>query len=150
MKCPKCGSTQLKVEVSFAGQVACKFDESGNFELLDDVALDSSWDDASRCECIACHWSGEVQYAKSGEISTLDQGERLGGLRSYSRPITSEELSDLKQLLSSQRCPPLWRDKIEKLISEIERLNAFLETIMRVTNQATSGGDPSNSDTVVK
>ena len=139
MKCPKCGSTKLKVEVSFAGEVVGKFDESGNFELMDDLDLDSIWNDASRCECIKCHWVGKVQNARSGRTDVLDQGERLGGLKAYRDPISAEELRELEQLLDSQRCPPLWRDNFEKLIAEIKRLNAFPETMTQSTDHAASG-----------
>lgn len=149
MKCPKCGSTKLQVEVSFAGQVACNFDESDNFELIDDLALDSSWNDASRCECIECHWVVKLQNARLGSIDALNQSERGGGLQTYRGPVSAEQLRELEQLLDSQRCPPLWREKIEKLIAEINRLNAFLETITRITDHAASGRDSSSTDTIV-
>jgi hypothetical protein len=35
VKCPICESTELRVEVRFAGQVACKFVEGDNFELIE-------------------------------------------------------------------------------------------------------------------
>lgn len=149
MKCPQCGSAELRVEVSFAGQVACKFADGGDFKLLDNVALDSSWNDASPCECMSCQWVGTLQNAQVGKIGALTQSEKPGNLETYREPVSTEELQEMERLLDLQRCPPLWREKIEILIAEVKRQNAFLETITRLTDQAASGPNSSSTDTVV-
>lgn len=149
MKCPNCGSTELRVEVSFAGQVACKFVEGDNFELIENVALDSHWDDHSCCECMDCLWVGTVQIARDGRTEKLKKNLSLKKNSVFINPMSNEEFEELKRLLETQSCPPLWREYIERLISEVERLNAFLEMISRLTNSKTEIGIESSEDTIV-
>ena len=149
MKCPNCGSTELRVEVRFAGQVACKFVEGDNFELIENVALDSNWDDHSCCECMDCLWVGTVQTARDGRTGKLKQSSSREKKPAFLNPISNAELRELKRLLETQSCPPLWREYIERLISEVERLNAFLEMISRLTNSKSETGIVSSEDSVV-
>ena len=149
MKCPNCGSTELRVEVRFAGQVACKFVEGDNFELIENVALDSNWDDHSCCECMDCLWVGTVQIARDGRTGQLKENSSLEKNPAFLNPISNEELGELKRLLETRSCPRLWRDYIERLISEVDRLNAFLEMISRLTDSKPGTEIASSEDTVV-
>ena len=149
MKCPNCGSTELRVEVRFAGQVACKFVEGDNFELIENVALDSNWDDHSCCECMDCLWVGTVQIARDSRTGKLKEISSFEKKPAFLNPMSNEELGELKRLLETQRCPPLWREQIKRLISEVERLNAFLKMISRLTNSNPETGIVSSEDTVV-
>lgn len=58
MKCPRCGSSMLRIEVVFTGFVSCAFTGEQEFELIDTLDLDSNWDDTSPCECLGCDWKG--------------------------------------------------------------------------------------------
>ena len=149
MKCPICESTELRVEVRLAGQVACKFVEGDNFELVEKIVLDSNWDDHSCCECTDCLWVGTVQIARDGRDGRLKENSSFEKKASFLNPISNEELEDLKRLLETRSCHPLWRKDIERLISEVERLNAFLDTIFRVTNSNPETGIVSSEDTVI-
>lgn len=144
VKCPKCGSPELKIEFQFAGQVACKFVDEDNFELIDNVAIDSKWDDDSPCECLSCQWNGTVHDAKMYRVDSKSDKTSRKARRSFSRPMTVEELTTLKTLLKTNHCPGPWRQRIEQLIAEVERLNSFVETLSRISEQ-----DDSNGDTVV-
>ena len=149
MQCPNCGSTELKVEVRFAGQVACKFVEGDKFELIENVALDSNWDDHSCCECMDCLWVGTVQIARDRRTEELKVNSSSVKKPAFLNPISNEELGELKRLLVTQSCPPLWREHIERLISEVDRLNAFLEMISHLTNSKPETGMASSEDTIV-
>lgn len=143
MKCPECGSPSLNVEVQFAGKVACRFADSDNFEVIDDVELDSNWDDKSLCECLVCRWRGTVYAARLGD-SQRPHGEDFSGKpQGHSTPMTEQDLLKLRELLKTQPCPAAWRERIERLISEVDRLNSLLETIGRLSEHdpGSSSGD---------
>jgi len=149
VKCPNCGSKELTVEISFAGQVACKFMEGDNFELIENVALESNWDDHSSCECMNCLWVGTVEIARDGQTEKLEEIPSLEKKPAFLNPISKEEIQELKRLLNSQRCPSLWCEYIDRLISEVERLNKFIEMISHLTHTNPEVGMASSEDTVV-
>ena len=149
MKCPKCGSAELRVEVRFVGQVACQFVEGDNFELIENVALDSNWDDHSCCECMDCLWVGTVQIARNGRAGQWKENSPLEKKPALLNPRSTQELGELKRLLETQSCPSLWRESIERLISEVERLNAFSEMISHLPHSKPETGIVSGEDTVV-
>lgn len=63
MKCPVCGSSYLRISVTFTGTVDCDFGREGGFRLVDPVMLDSSLDESSECCCLQCHWEGTARDA---------------------------------------------------------------------------------------
>jgi hypothetical protein len=96
-----------------------------------------------------CLWVGTVQIARDGRNGQLKENSSFEKKASFLNPISNEELEDLKRLLETRSCHPLWRKDIERLISEVERLNAFLDTIFRVTNSNPETGIVSSEDTVI-
>ena len=155
MKCPRCESRYLAIDIVFAGKVSCKFlekDDLEEFELLDTLSMNSQWDDHSECSCLSCEWQGKVQDARSqsgsGTPSTHD------GLPFVAAPscttveaATSLQLQQLRDEIRTKGCDSHWRTHIENLIAEVERLDALLEAMMRVSEK--DKRDNSGQDTVV-
>jgi len=65
MKCPQCGSRELKIDVTFTGWVSCTFDEDGDFEVDDSESHDSEWDSKSGVHCYNCQHDCTVKEAEA-------------------------------------------------------------------------------------
>ena len=151
MRCPGCGSHRLRVAVAFKGMVACAFRTSDDFELLNDVELDSRWDDAAQCECLKCAWTGEVGDAvravASGRSRSASSSTRES-LASRSTPLSAADLQRISGRLDVGFYDPAWADDIRRLVAEVDRLNSLLDLVSRVSK--TSGQSRrGNDDTVV-
>jgi hypothetical protein len=138
MKCPSCGSRQLNVAVAFTGNVSCAFRGRDEFEIVDEVALDSHWDDRSPCSCVRCSWSGEVSEAR-GRLKT----SKPAPVAVRKAGISPRDLEALKERVRSGECPPRWVIQINRLIAEVERLAELAEMLASVSpdKHAPSSGD---------
>lgn len=154
MQCPQCGSRSLRVEVAFSGLVTCRFLENDEFELIEPVALDSSWNDRSRCLCVRCPWRGVVADARhsrdvvppeqsvAGPVET-NAAEPLATGAGQSIAVESRirTLADVKEHLKLRCEDPVSRECVEYLVSEVERLGALLENVQRVAEKEKSSQD---------
>lgn len=137
MKCPNCQSPLLEINVSFTGNVACRFSEGQKFQLLEKVALKSEFAENAGCRCLVCNWEGRVADARTAADSTSRRSS--GPAR---EPLTPREFEHIRQ--ESDSLSPRSRAIVRRLISEVERLNSLLDTVTRL-----SGGRQSDDDTVV-
>lgn len=147
MRCPHCSGNDLKIEISFSGPIACKFNDENDveFELMDHVSLDSHWNDESQCECLNCNWIGAVRDANSSPAGELDADATAsvsGGALGW---MTVEDQQELKHLLVTEECSPALRKHVEKLMHEVERLCSVLETMLRLQKKLSASDD----DTIV-
>ena len=153
MKCPRCESASLRVEIRFNGSVSCFFFSDDEFEVTDTVAMSSEWDEKSRCECTECAWAGHVAQALSRpgwSASTHSQsnGELTASDRSsVGTKSRVRNLKDVEERLQSHPCDPQVRECLEFLSAEIQRLQSMLELVKRANAKDQDGGSP--HDTVV-
>ena len=138
MNCPKCASRFLRVEMAFTGQVSCAFSNGGEFEVIDRVALDSEWDDRSPCECLLCAWRGPLGEARRKKRSPPQSKPARKG-NPLSAMMSAEEIQAVRDQLKIGHCHPIWRAHLERLLEEVERLNALLDTITRVNAHENDG-----------
>ena len=144
MRCPLCFSNDLKIEVSFSGPVACKFKDENDveFELMEQVMLDSHWSDESQCACLNCNWIGMVCDAGSSpvDVSNTDAlASESGGAIGW---FSAEDQQELKHLLETEECPLALRKHVKKLMSEVGRLSSLLDNMSRIQEKSsTSDGD---------
>ncbi len=140
--CPECSSSELKIDVSFTGQVACRFGTDGEFELIDRVALDSQWHDESMCECLSCNWNGTVGNTRPQSAPEQCVGVAIAESDDSVGALTAGEMQELMSLMEAEACSPALRKQVERLAGEVERLGSLLDTMMRITgNSAASDGD---------
>lgn len=134
MHCPKCRNSALRVAVAFTGDVYCDFSADGDFRLIDEVALDSSFSDDGDCCCPECGWEGRVRDARA-PVANPPQS-------SSPTPLSSEQLARLRAKISMFQGES--RRVAETLFAEVQRLNVLLDTVSRF------GGKPnSTSDTAI-
>lgn len=149
MRCPHCGAARLRVEVAFSGKVPCSFGGEGEFELLDSVAFDSEWHDHSECECLECGWMGQVGEAQSGRKPPVVVPTQTDDPAPYAGPLTEADLQQIRQQLAVGYCNPIWRRHIERLLGEVQRLSALLDSIARLSGNPSVGKRKSDDDTTV-
>ena len=135
MRCPACGSTKLRIEVVFAGELAFEFHEGEVLRVLEEPALESRWDDVSPCRCPACGWSGAVQDLQP--IETL--GAHRGRL----------ELHELECDLAAGRCPPPLARVVGPLLESVRRMQVQLQDLESLERGHHSLRDAGLDDTVV-
>ncbi|MFQ5731413.1 MAG: hypothetical protein ACE5KM_05595 [Planctomycetaceae bacterium] len=128
MQCPECQGALLKVNVTFAGEVACQFSEPQHFHILETVALQSEFDDEAGCRCMSCSWVGRV-----GETGRVPVGHRIRQSPATSMacaPLSPEELDAISEEIQS--FGPVTKQIAERLVEEVLRLNSLLETVARL------------------
>ncbi len=128
MKCPRCRSRELQVEVAFVGEVSCSFKDSVEFDIIEPVALDSEWSDDSKCRCVACGWVGLVTEAQSSP--------------KLCKPVKTESfLSDPDKVETIarrlDRLPPSWGQAVQHLLDEVHRLDQMLQMAVRANGSGT-------------
>lgn len=138
MRCPVCRSTKLKIGVVFAGEVACEFRDGAVVEVLENAAIDSYWDEQSRCRCAACGWSGSVREA----------GQR-GPVPAQADSLTSSELAAIERDLAADRCPPALKPHVERLLEAIGRLKIEAHILERVQRAQQKSGPVADGDTAI-
>ena len=138
MKCPRCQSPLLKIDVSFTGNVACKFSEGQKFQLLEKVALRSEFAEDAGCRCLKCHWQGRVADARANSPRTQHKVHQAS-----QDPLTAEELRKIED--SAESLSPRSRAIVQRLIDEVERLNSLLDAVTRVSTRRRGSDD----DTVI-
>lgn len=75
-KCPKCGSTDLKVLVDVWAKLK-QDDDEDNFET--EIVGDQGWDSESAMHCRCCEYqsrSGDFKYEKADEIYIIDSKDK--------------------------------------------------------------------------
>lgn len=144
MKCPRCSRSQLKISVAFAGEVACSFSSEDSFEIVEPVAMDSSWDDSSQCLCLFCSWSGSVAEARRVAQPARKKAENKSSTASKSSLTKEEKTTYIKKHL--HKCPKPWRGYLTHTIGEIERL----QRLILVLERAADDRGAANDDTVIR
>jgi len=146
MRCPKCRSRMLNVAVCFTGEVSCRFSGDGEFQLLDQVALDSEFAEDADCSCMTCGWTGTVAEARPGAPTGGARHEQDTKNRAVaSEPLTEENLARFSACLDD--LSPKAAGMVKQLIAEVRRLNALLEMVMRFSASRRSSAD--DDDTVI-
>jgi hypothetical protein len=135
MRCPACGSTKLRIEVVFAGELAFEFRNGEAIRLLEEPALDSRWEDVSPCRCSACAWSGTVGDLRRRAAMTAQPG----GL----------ELHELERDLAEGDCPPRLRRPLGRLLESVRRMRVHLQVLETLERSLESPGRAGLDDTVV-
>lgn len=131
MRCPACGSTKLRIGVVFSGEIACEFRHGAVVEILENSVLDSSWDDNSKCRCVACHWSGRVEAVR-------DPVRALRGARSPAPPSRTVEaaagMAGIERDVVDGKCPAGLQRPVRNILDAIRQLKTqvqILETVER-------------------
>lgn len=138
MHCPTCSSTLLNVQISFSGNVACQFSEAGEFTLLENVALDTQFDDDAGCHCLSCGWEGEVGDLSARRRRQDHAHPQPTGSRGL--PLSNRQLRELAAEVA--RLHPSAQKTGEKLLQEVYRLRSLLDAVSRVASKpSTSDGD---------
>ena len=107
MKCPACNSQLLKIEIAFKGQVACAFSDDDEFDLIDNISLDSEWNDSSSCACLDCHWTGNVREARfHHENAVLESSAPFTTTVSV---LNEVDVQVIQKRLLVEHCPALFR-----------------------------------------
>lgn len=149
MQCPQCGGSSLRIEVRFAGFVSCSFSDDEQFEVTDTVSMSSEWEDASCCECAECTWLGTVDDARQSHTSAARVDVRVGSAGGRAEAVGTlsgiEQLQDVEELLKVRKCAPDWRECIDFLLDEVERLEKMLEIVQRANAKSKNGN--SDNDT---
>ena len=135
MKCPKCGSNELRIAVKFSGNIACSFRSEESFDFVEPVKIESDWDDSSRCHCIHCHWKGIVG-------DTKPRPSRHVCLHATS----PEKIASIKQKLA--KCPEPWKKYLGYVLGEVDRLDQIVEMLTRTSSQLDNGDG--SDDTVIR
>lgn len=135
MRCPACGSTKLRIEVVFAGELAFEFCNGEAVRLLEEPALDSRWEDVSPCRCPACNWSGTVADVRRRE-TLVPQSGRL-------------ELRELERDLAEGHCPPRLRRPLSRLLESVRRMQVHVQVLESLERSLESQRRAGPGDTVV-
>lgn len=150
MQCPQCGSSSLRIEVRFAGFVSCCFSDDEQFEVTDTVSMSSEWDDASCCDCAACTWLGTVDDARRSRTSAARVGACVGAAGGRAEAVGTlsgiDQLQDVKAMLKVRKCAPDWRECIDFLLDEVERLEKMLELVQRANAKSKNGNSSSETN----
>ena len=134
MRCPSCDGNVLRLSIAFRGDISCQFADDQNLKVLEKVALNTEFDDEDACRCLTCSWEGLVSDARrvDPEASPISASSSAG--------LTEAELQEIAA--DAESLPSRSRRLARRLIGEIQRLNALLETMTRVSdNEGTSSRD---------
>ncbi len=59
--CPKCGHTEIEIEVEVVTKIWVQFGPSGEHEVTDVKNGDPFWEDDDAARCWRCTWTGRVR-----------------------------------------------------------------------------------------
>ena len=161
MRCPVCQSSVLQVEFVFSGNVTCSFQSDDEFELAERISLRSDWTDESPCRCQKCGWEGVLGAARrsprigrkgavKGAVKSPAHSEQSAQQEPQAGTIVATQIgsmAEVKKLLASRECDPVWRACLSFLMVEVERLNNLVESIRHLYR--TAQRDEASEDTTL-
>lgn len=137
MRCPHCQSTRLRVSVAFTGNVACAFADD-DVELLEDVELESRWDESGTCQCLNCNWQGSLSAARGSPTDAVTTRVEAA--------LKSGRFDCIRSRIARFHGEP--RRVAQVMLKEIIRLSSLLQSISKLT-QAPFGRSAADEDTLV-
>ena len=136
MRCPECQSRMLKVGVSFTGAVSCQFGDGNKFRLLEKVSLNSDFPDEAECHCLTCQWDGQVRDIRIDPAQAKVRSSLSG--KSPTGSLMSQR--ELERIADEARKFDAEPKKVsERLIQEVRRLHALLESVTRISESGDAG-----------